>query len=323
VAGYHHHSHPPAGNQAIQLRLGVAILLTLILVVAEIMTGLLANSLALLTDALHNFTDIAALLLTAFALRLEQRPAHAGKTFGYHRVGILAALVNATTLGLMAFGIFHEAWQRFLAPPPVDSTLLMAMGAVAFGVNLFTAWLIGHGSSEDINLHSAFLHLLGDAFSTLGAVVAGFCIRLTGYAWLDPAVSLLIGCLILWNAGLIVRETLDILMESTPDDVEVSTLIRDILQIDGIRGVHHLHVWSLSRRLRLLTAHVVVDDMPISQATRIRRQVQQIVEQGHGITRCTLQLEHTGCEPDSLYIDMKQPTPHAHPHHETPHSHHA
>ncbi len=307
----HHHSHSPVAGHTVQLRLGLAILLTLALVVAEIVAGLAAHSLALLTDALHNFTDIAALLLTAFAFKLEQRPANADKTFGYHRVGILAALINATTLGFVAFGIFHEAWQRFLVPPAVDSTLLMAVGGVAFVVNLFTAWLVGHGSHDDINLHSAFLHLMGDAFSTLGAVVAGFFIRLTGYDWLDPAISLLIGGLILWNAWLIIREAVDILLESTPDGIEVSTLIRDILQIEGIRGVHHLHVWSLSRKLRLLTAHLVVEDMPISAANLLRHRVQQVVEHRHGITRCTLQLEHQGCEPDTLYIDIKQ---HEHQH---------
>jgi len=313
VAGHHHHSHPSAAGHTVQLRLGVAILLTLALVVAEIVAGFAAHSLALLTDALHNFMDIAALLLTAFALRLERRPPHAGKTFGYHRVGILAALINATTLGVMAFGIFHEAWQRFLAPPAVDSTLLMAVGGAAFVVNLFTAWLIGHGSHDDINLHSAFLHLMGDALSTLGAVVAGFCIRLTGYDWLDPAISFLIGGRILWNAWLISREAIDILLESTPEDIEVSTLIRDILQIEGIHGVHHLHVWSLSRKLRLLNAHLVIEDMPVSAASRIRQRVQQVVEHRHGITRCTLQLEHQGCEPDTLYIDIQ--------HHEHPHPH--
>lgn len=297
-----------------QLRLGLAIVLTLAFVVVEITAGLLAHSLALLTDALHNVTDIAALLLTAFALRLEQRPPHAGKTFGYHRVGILVALVNSTTLGFIAFGIFHEAWQRLLAPPAVDSDVLMGIGTVAFIVNLFTAWLISHGSDEDINLHSAFLHLMGDAVSTLGAVVAGLGIHLTGYNWLDPVVSLLIGLLILWNAWLIIRETVHILLESTPDDIEVSTLIRDILQIEAVKGVHHLHVWSLSRNLRLLTAHIVVNDMPISEASTIRRQVQAIVEHRHGITRCTLQMEYQGCEPDTLYIDMKNPNGHTHSH---------
>ncbi|MGI9213872.1 MAG: cation diffusion facilitator family transporter [Methylococcaceae bacterium] len=314
MAGHHHHSHAPLDGRTLQLRLGLAIALTLALVVTEITTGLMANSLALLTDALHNITDIAALLLTAFALRLEQRPAHAGKTYGYHRVGILAALINATTLSFMAFGIFHEAWQRLMIPTAVNSTLLMEVGAVAFVINLFTAWLIGHGSDDDINLHSAFLHLLGDAFSTLGAVVAGFFIRLTGYDWLDPAISLLIGLLILWNAWLIIREAIDILLESTPNDVEISTLVRDILQTDGIRGVHHLHIWSLSRKLRLLTAHIVVDDMPISQAHELRHRVQEVVQRHHGISRCTLQLEHRGCEPDSLYMDMKENPPQAHHH---------
>ena len=165
-----------------------------------------ANSLALLTDAAHNFTDVLALALTWWALRLTTQPANSGKTYGYHRAGILVALVNSTTLVLIALGIFYDAYRRFITPPAIKADVLIGVGAVAVVVNLVTALLVRRGSEHDLNLRSAYLHLMGDVLSTVGAVAAGIVIRFTGMNWLDPLVSILIGLLILWNAWGIVRE---------------------------------------------------------------------------------------------------------------------
>jgi cobalt-zinc-cadmium efflux system protein len=314
VSASHHYPHEH-GRQT-HVRLGLSVILTLALVVAETVAGYYADSLALLTDAAHNLTDVAALALTWYAFHLAGQPPHAGKTFGYHRVGILAALVNSSTLVLIAAGIFYEAYERLQAPPVVQADLMIAVGAAAFAVNLLTAWLVGHGSHHDLNLRSAFLHLLGDVFSTLGAVVAGIAIRLTGMNWLDPTASILIGLLILWNAWLILRETVDILLESTPKDIEMSTMVRDILQIEGVRGVHDLHVWSLSQKLRVLSAHVVIDDMPISEAAHIQRALNALIGETYGIGHSTVQLECRGCEPDLLYCDIARRTHHGHEHHQ-------
>jgi cobalt-zinc-cadmium efflux system protein len=320
VAG-HTHVHAHGHGRQTQFRLALSLFLTLAFVVFEALAGYFANSLALLTDAAHNITDVAALALTWYAFRLAEQPAHAGKTFGYHRVGILAALVNSTTLALIAAAIFYEAYQRFLNPPPVAADILIAVGAGAFVVNLVTAWLVGHGAQHDLNLRSAFLHLLGDVFSTLGAVFAGIGIWLTGQNWLDPLASVLIGVLILWNAWLILRETVDILLESTPRDIEMSTMVRDLLQIEGVRGVHDLHVWSISRSLRILSAHIVVDDMPISRAALIQHQIGETIAHRYGIGHCTVQLECVGCDPDALYCDIGNH--HGHRHIHAPPSHHA
>jgi cobalt-zinc-cadmium efflux system protein len=298
----HTHVHPQ-GRQT-RFRLALSLFLTLGFVGFEALAGWYSHSLALLTDAAHNLTDVAALGLAWYAHRLAEQPAHAGKTFGYHRVGILAALVNSSTLALIAGFIFFEAYQRFLSPPPVAADILMAVGAGALAVNLVTAWLVSHGAEADLNLRSAFLHLLGDVFSTLGAILAGIGIWLTGLDWLDPLASVLIGLLILWNAWLILRETVAILLESTPRDIEMSTMVRDLMQIEGVRGVHDLHVWSLSQRLRALSAHIVVEDMAISQAALIQRQVCATIEQVYGIGHCTLQMECVGCDPDTLYCDI-------------------
>ena len=303
------HPHHPVNTG---YRLALAGLITLGFVGFEAAAGWYANSLALLTDAAHNLTDALALGLTWYAHRLADRPANADKTFGYHRAGILVALVNSTTLVLIALGIFHEAWGRFFAPPTVASDVLMSVGVAAFLVNLLTAWMVSHGSEHDLNLHSAFLHLLGDVFSTVGAIAAGVGIWFTGKFWLDPAVSVLIGLLILWNAWTILRETLTILLESTPADIDMSQIVRDILSVKGVLGVHDLHVWSISRSLKMLSAHVVVEDISLSQATVIQRNIRVTMLENYGVAHCTLQMECEGCDPDTLYCNISSSS---HSHH--------
>ena len=264
----------------------------------------MGNSLALLTDAAHNLTDVLALGLTWYALRLAMQPAHAGKTYGYHRAGILVALVNSTTLILIALGIFYEAYHRFIAPPVVDSTLLIGVGALAFFVNLGTAWLVKEGSEHDLNMRSAFLHLMGDVLSTLGAVLAGAIIFFTRWNWLDPLVSVLIGVLILYNAWGIMRQTIHILLESAPENIDMPGMVNDLLQIEGVRGVHDLHVWSISENLRMLSAHILIDDIPVSLCMTIQQGVNKILADKYNIRHATLQMECTGCEHNLLYCDI-------------------
>jgi len=294
----------PDFNRQVNRRLALSLGITLAFVVVEILAGILANSLALLTDAAHNFTDVLALALTWWALWVTTKPAHAGKTFGYHRAGILVALVNSTTLALIALGIFYEAYKRFVAPPAVQADILIGVGVAAVVVNLVTALLVRRGAGHDLNLKSAFLHLMGDVLSTVGAVVAGILILFTGLNWIDPLVSVFIGLLILWNAWGIVRESVDILMEGTPNDINLHKLVEDVMGVDGVSGVHDLHVWSISQGLRTLSAHVVTDDVTISAGARIQAAVSQLLGQEYGINHATLQLECEGCVPADLYCDI-------------------
>jgi cobalt-zinc-cadmium efflux system protein len=267
-----------------------------------------------LTDAVHNLTDVFALALSGFALRVAERPAHSGKTFGYHRVGILAALINSTTLAVIALGVLYEAYRRFANPPEVMADTLTYVAGMAFCVNLGTAWLVGHGHQHDLNLHSAFLHLMGDVFSTLGAVAAGIAIQLTGLNWLDPLAGGLIGLLILYNAWRLVRETVDILLEATPSDIDMSGMVRDMMAIPGVRSVHDLHVWSLSRSLRMCTAHVAVENLSMIEGGKVLSAIQQELRTHYGIAHSTLQLESEICDPDRLYCDLNGEHPHSHSH---------
>jgi cobalt-zinc-cadmium efflux system protein len=289
---------------AITHRMALALFITLGFVFIEAIAGIIANSLALLTDAAHNLTDVIALALSWYAIRLTLRPANSGKTFGYHRAGILIALFNSTTLVLIAAGIFYEAYQRLLNPPQVEGGLMTAIAALAFVVNLGTALLVKPGSDHDLNQRSAFIHLAGDALSTLGALVAGVLIMLTGWMILDPLVSVLIGLLIVWNAWLIIRESVEILLEGTPRDIDVQVMVKDIQQVPGVRGVHDLHVWSITQNMRALSAHVLVDDESISVGSGIQRQINDVLNTQYNIAHATLQLECVGCEPDTLYCEL-------------------
>lgn len=298
------HSHLEEGAQGISRRLGIAAGLTLALVIVEAGAGLFANSLALLTDAAHNISDVVALGLSWYALRLALRPAHSGKTYGYHRAGILVALINSTGLVLIALGIFYEAYRRFLQPPDVNTGILTGVAAAAFVINLATALLIRRGSEHDLNLRSAFVHLMGDVFSTLGAIAAGVGIALTGWGGWDALASVLIGILILWNARGILYETVHILLESTPPDVDPERLVADLLQVEGVHGVHDLHIWSITRSLRTLSAHILVGDISVRESAAVQAAIDLLLCDRFGIQHATLQMECENCLPDNLYCDM-------------------
>ncbi len=277
---------------------------TLAFVVFEVAAGIFANSLALVTDAAHNITDVIALGLSWYALRMAARPANASKTFGYHRVGIVVALVNGLSLVLISLYIFYEAIQRLFNPLPVQDNILVVVALLAFFVNGGTALLVRHGSERDLNQQSAFLHLAGDAAATLGAFVAGIGIALTGWDWLDPLASILIAGLILWNVVTIVRESLDILLEGTPSDVDMPAMVQAMEGVPGVRGVHDLHVWSIAQNLRALSAHILTDNMTIREGADVQREINELLHERYGIAHATLQLECSGCEPDALYCDM-------------------
>jgi cobalt-zinc-cadmium efflux system protein len=246
---------------------------------------------------------VIALGLTWFAVRITTQPANAQKTYGYHRAGILVALLNSTTLVLISLGIFYEAYQRFMNPPEVESSILIGVGLIAVVINLVTALLVHRGSEHDLNLRSAFVHLMGDVLSTIGAVIAGVIIYFTNANWLDPLVSVLIGFLILYNAWGILRDAVDILLESTPRDVNIKNMVDDITQVDGVLGIHDIHVWSLTQSLRTMSAHILTDDRHISAGTSIQREINEILQHRYNIAHATLQLECVDCFP-SLYCDL-------------------
>ena len=207
---------------------------------------------------------------------------------------------------VIALGIFYEAYKRFLNPPEVQADVLIGVGVVAVVINVVTALLVRRGAEHDLNIRSAFLHLMGDVVSTVGAVIAGVIIRYTNWNWLDPMVSVLIGFLILWSAWRIVREAIDILMEGTPTDIDIESMVQEITSVEGVRGVHDLHVWSITQAMRTLSAHLVTDDMSISEGANIQTRVNEILFHKYEVSHATLQLECEGCVPNLLYCDITE-----------------
>ncbi len=305
------HSHSHFGDLARQTttRIALALGCTLAFVVIEAVAGYWSNSLALLSDAVHNVTDAIALGLSWYAMRLTARPANSQKTFGYHRAGILVALANSASLVLIALGILREAYLRFLFPAAVEANILIGVGLVAVAINLGTALLVKQGSDHDLNLRSAFTHLMGDVASTIGAVIAGIVIAFTGLNWFDPLVSVLISALILRTAWGILQEAVNILLEGTPQDLDMPVLVRDLQAVSGVRGVHDLHAWSITQNLRALSAHIVTGEVSPGTHVQIRRAVNEVLSHNYNITHVTLQLESEGCDPAGLYCDMANAAP--------------
>jgi cobalt-zinc-cadmium efflux system protein len=300
----HHHTHGMAKRT-----LRLAFFLTIVILAAEVTGGVLANSLALLSDAGHVLTDLFALGLAWFATAQAERPANARKTFGYHRVGILAALINALTLILITIWILWEAVQRFQHPEPVQPLAMFLAAGVGIAVNLF----IGLGLRREqgnLNVRAAALHVFGDVGASAAVIVAGVMILLTAWNPIDPLLSVGIAALIAFGAWNILRETTDILLEAVPKDINLSALVRDMMRVQGVRDVHDLHVWCITSGMYALSCHAQIDDLPPSQSSSILTDLEDVLLHKYRIGHTAIQFEshaHQGscCAEDGLYCQMK------------------
>ena len=252
MSGGHDHAHDMTGN-----KLRTAFLLTAVILVVELAGGILSHSLALLSDAGHVLTDIFALGLAWFAAVQAERPADATNTYGYHRTGILAALLNAVTLILIVLAIAYEAVQRFQHPEKVTPWLMFVSALVGIAVNLYIGFGFKGEGSENLNVRAAMLHVFGDVGASVGVIIGGLAILLTGWYPADPLISLGIAGLIAWGAWRILRDTIDILMESTPKGLNVAQLVRDVIKEPEVTDVHDLHLWTIAGGMNAMSAHEV------------------------------------------------------------------
>jgi cobalt-zinc-cadmium efflux system protein len=283
--------------------------LTVIILVAELVGGLLANSLALLSDAGHVVTDIFALGLAWFATVQAERPANARKTFGYHRVGILAALVNAVTLIVIAFAILLEAMQRFQHPEPVQPLIMFLAAGIGVVVNL----IIGFGllrEGDSLNVRAAMMHVFGDVGASAGVIVAGIIILLTGWTIVDPLLSVGIAVLIAVGAWRILRETTEILLEAVPKGLSMLDLVKDMKSVQGVQDVHDLHVWCITSNMNALSCHALIDDLPPSDSSAILHSLNTILSEKYHIGHATIQFEcqphqETYCAVNGLYCHLE------------------
>jgi len=288
------HIHP-GGNERTSRVLRVSLAVTAAYIVLLVVAGIRAHSLALLSEAGHNLTDFVALLLSLLAVYLHSRPPSATHTYGYHRAGVLAALVNSASLVVISFAIFYEAVRRIQHPQPVQAHLMMWVAAAGVIMNAAIAFML-YRTDRDVNVRSALVHEIGDTLSTAAVIAGGWAILATGQYWIDPALSFGIGALILWSSFGIMRETLNILLEGTPRGMKLDRVAAAICEIDGVNDVHDLHVWNLGSETSALSCHISIADIPPSASERILREVKERLHHDFRIDHTTIQFENVVCE---------------------------
>ena len=288
-----HGGHGGSERTGKVLRISLAV--TLGYIILLVVAGIRAHSLALLSEAGHNLSDFLALLLSLVAVHLQSRPPSATKTYGYHRAGVLAALVNAASLVVVAFLIFYEAFRRLQHPEPVQPRIMMAVAAVGVAMNGVIALMLLR-ADRDVNIRSALIHEIGDTLSTAAVIAGGWAILATGQNWIDSALSFGIGALILWSGFGIVRETLNILLEGTPRGIQLDRVTTAICEIEGVNDVHDLHVWNIGSETRALSCHISIADIPPSVSERILRDVKDRLHHDFHIDHTTIQFENVVCE---------------------------
>ncbi|MFP4601172.1 MAG: cation diffusion facilitator family transporter [Persicimonas sp.] len=289
----HAHSHDHGHGHSHRARDRKRLMWTLILVVgymgAEVVGGLLSNSLALLADAGHMFSDAASLALSLFAMWIAARPPTAERTYGYYRAEILAALFNGTALAVVALYVYWEAYHRFTEPAEVTGPLMMGVAIGGLTINLIGLWLLHAGKSESLNVRGAWLHVVGDTLGSVGAIGAAVFIWAFGWNWADPLASVIIATLILFSAVNLVREAVAVLMEGAPGHIDVDEVRHAMRGVEGVHAVHDLHVWTITSGLVALSAHVDVDDL--QSYTQKLDALRHMLDERFGIAHVTVQLE--------------------------------
>lgn len=294
----HHHHHAAGGGGRHRLAAGggdrrvlLAVLVNVLLTVAQIVGGIVSGSLSLIADAVHNLGDAMSLGIAFIARRIARRPSDRTMTFGYVRAEVVAALVNYTTLIVIGLYLVWEAVVRFVEPQAVDGWLVVVIAGLALAVDLVTAALTRALSKESMNIRAAFLHNVADALGSIGVIVAGSLIILYDWRIADPAVTLLIAVYILWQAFAEIGGAIRLLMLGTPPEIDMDGLIGAIRAVEGVEDLHHVHVWAIDERHNALEAHVVVADGAGSEAEAVKRRLKALLAECFGIGHTTLELE--------------------------------
>jgi cobalt-zinc-cadmium efflux system protein len=287
----HAHSHSHGTGNILQWSL----VATTVFAAIEVAAGIQAHSLALISDAGHNFTDALALLLTWVGFYLQSKPADEIKTYGYHRASVLSAFVNALTLVALSGWILYESVSRLRHPQPVNEVVMIAVAVLGLLTNGGIVLVLRAASRNDLNVRSAFIHMLGDALGALAIIAGAVAIRYTGWQRVDPALSILIGLLIVWTAWDIIRESLNILLEGLPRGIRLQDVGSAMQAIQGVLDVHDLHIWSLGSSTHALSCHVLIEDVPPSASDCILRRLNDMLSHRFHISHTTVQFEHMSC----------------------------
>jgi cobalt-zinc-cadmium efflux system protein len=303
------HSHAPRYHE-LKHRLHLALVLNAVIIAAEFVGGLLIGSIGVMSDAGHNLIDQGSLFLALYAHMLATRPATEARTFGYHRAGIVTAFINAVLLLLTAVGIGVLAIHRMVTPATVLGEWMMVIAGISFVANLGIALLLRHGAQDDLNIRAAFWHMLADAWVSLGVVGSGALILFIGWSILDPLVSLVIVAVIVRGAWPLFRESLEVLLESTPPGIKTAHVVEAIEKVPGVKNVHDLHIWAVEPRLVMLTCHVLVEGDDSSLTDELLRTIRTRVASEFGIKHLTVQMETQCCHPGAVHCDLHELTEH-------------
>jgi cobalt-zinc-cadmium efflux system protein len=290
--GTHHHHHHHLGKEQEKRRLGWVIALTGVTMVVEAVFGWLSGSLALLSDAGHMLTHFGALLVSLVAILIARRPSHPERSYGLYRIEILAALLNAITLTVITAFIIQAAVGRFLNPNPIQTTQMLVVAVFGLVINLVSAallWKVGQG--DDLNVRSAFIHMLGDTASSIAVIAGAIIIRFTNALWVDPFLSIILALVIMIWAYDLIRLSLSILLEATPKDIELRRVHEIMQSVPGVQEVHDLHIWSITSGMHALTAHVQVNDQPLAAVQEIRRLLEETLQREFKISHTNIQFE--------------------------------
>lgn len=297
----------------VEKRLLMAITVTFFILAGEVVGGLLSNSLALLSDAGHNLTDILALSLSLIASIITHQPAGKKATYGYHRMGVLAAIINGVILVAVALYIFIEAYHRIISPPEIKTGLMLAIAVVGLVGNLLAAWVVKEGH-HDLNMKSAWLHLVYDTISSAGVIIAGVVIYYTGWKLADPVASVFVGIFVIVGGVSVLGEALRIFLELTPHGFDIEQISKEIAELPEVLGVHDIHIWTIAPGATALTAHLWLHDQELGSAGKIREKVEHKLAH-MGISHTVLQMECAECDNGGLYCQIQTGMPSPHEHH--------
>ena len=316
-------------DQSIAGRFKYAIILTLFTFLAEVAGGIWTNSLALLSDAAHVFLDLFALFLSLAAIKLAAYPASDTRTFGWHRMEVFASFINGSSVFLIAIGIFYEAWGRLFQPQEVKSVPMFIIAAVGLVMNLVAAGALHQHTHDDLNVRSAFLHVIGDAAASVGVIIGGLVIYFTRWYVLDAVISIGIGGVIFWGSWRVIRESVHILLEGVPRGMTIAEVTDTIRGVEGVNDVHHLNIWTICSHILALSAHIDVDPENKPEQAEVLRRIEDILLDRYHISHTTLQVECTMCIETSVLKELRHrprrgthPHDHAHGHASCSHEHH-
>ncbi len=305
-----HHHHAPSTGWILK----ASLVATLGFTVLEVYAGLRSHSLALLSDAGHNFTDALALLLAAIGLYIANKPADKKKTYGYGRAGVITAFLNASTLIVISLVIFWEAIVRLIHPEPVNDRIMLWVAVIGLALNAGIVIALAGGKKNDLNVKAAVVHMAGDAVGAVAIILGAIAIRYTGLTYVDPILSFVLGLFIVYTAWDIIRESLNILLEGLPRGLELQKVTGAMGGIEGVLDVHDLHIWSLGSNTHALSSHVLIDDMPPSASERILKRINEVLHE-FGIHHSTIQFEHVPCDLCDSGCRMAADHGHSHHHH--------